>query len=630
MQSIEQRLGNAVVAQQAGRIQEAEAVYREVLKERPNDPDVLHLLGLAAYQSGRHAEAIELIRGALGIHGRYPLFHSNLAAVYLTVGRLVEAALHAREAIRLKPNLVDAYQNLGHALRRQAQFDEAAAAYQEALRLDPRHVETRCHLGGIYQRRGKAAEAVAILREAVRLAPNNAQARSSLGEALTVAGSPEEALGHLEEAVRLKPSYHEAWNNLGFTYEAMLRHEDAIRSFREALRIDPRYGAARNNLAYTLESLGRTEESLAEVEETLRHDPKDARAYSMLARFVTNGHFIYRDDQLRFLHESVQRRDLSTSDYYRFHHALSCHYDKAGQTEEAFHHIQRSKEYRREWDRQQGLIYDPEFHRKYVDRIIQVCNPAWFERVRSFGHESELPIFIVGMMRSGTTLAEQILASHPVVHGPGELMTIDKLIATLPNRLRTSATYPDNLLRLDAATARAIAEEYLKTLRDLGGSARRVVDKMPFNFINLGLIAALFPKAKIVHCVRDAADTCCSCFFQYFAAAHPFTYDLEHLGHYYRQYERVMAHWSRVLPVPVLDLKYEDLIDDPDGMSRRLIDFCGLPWDDRCLRFNENRRVVRTASAMQVRKGIYRSSVGRWRLYEKQLQPLLEVLGRQP
>ncbi len=443
-----------------------------------------------------------------------------------------------------------------------------------------------------------------------------------------MAGSPEDGVPHFREAIRLKPNYHEAWNNLGGALEALRQHDEAIRCFREALRIDPRFIPARNNLAYSLEALGKNKEAVVELEETLRRDPNDARAYCMLGRYESYGHYRFTAEQLHHIRRLAQRRDLQPNDYHRLHQALAFHHDKARDADEAFFHCRLAKEYRREVDRQRGMIYDPEFQQQFIDRTIATCTPAWFERVKSFGNESELPIFIVGMMRSGTTLAEQMLASHPAVNGPGELLEMDRLAGTLPQRLRTSEPYPECLVRLDAATAADLAEEYLKALRGYGGNALRVVDKLPFNFLRLGLIAVLFPRARIIHCVRDPADTCCSCFFQYFASPHPFTYDLHHLGHYYREYERLMVHWKRVLPVPIFELPYEELTADPEGMGRRMLAFCGLEWDERCLHFHETERVVRTVSGLQVRQGIYRSSVGRWKRYEAHLQPLLEALGR--
>jgi hypothetical protein len=208
------------------------------------------------------------------------------------------------------------------------------------------------------------------------------------------------------------------------------------------------------------------------------------------------------------------------------------------------------------------------------------------------------------------------------------LRDIGRLVVALPQRLGGTEDYPGSVRRLDRATARALADEYLQRLRQVGGEALRVVDKMPFNFLHLGVIATLLPKARVVHCRRDPIDTCLSCFFQNFAEPHPFALDLAHLGHYYREYERLMAHWAEVLPLPVFKLSYEELTADQEAVSRRLVEFCGLEWDERCLRFNETERHVRTASALQVRRPLYRTSVGRWKRYERHLAPLLEALGR--
>jgi hypothetical protein len=230
------------------------------------------------------------------------------------------------------------------------------------------------------------------------------------------------------------------------------------------------------------------------------------------------------------------------------------------------------------------------------------------------------------MMRSGTSLVEQILASHPRVFGAGELPDVGLLLKELPQRLGTAQEYPECASLLDAPISRSLAEKYLAKLRHLGGQAARVVDKMPFNYLRLGLIAALFPVAKIIHCRRDPLDTCLSCYFQNFSGSHPYTFDLSDLGYYYREYQRLSAHWTNVLPLKVFDLNYESLTADLENESRRLLDFCGLDWDDRCLRFNETQRVVRTSSVLQVRQPIYRNSIGKWKQYEAHLQPLIEAL----
>jgi tetratricopeptide (TPR) repeat protein len=627
MPTIEERLTTAVRLQAVGRIAEAERIYRDVLREEPRQAHAMHFLGLIANQVGRQADAIELIRRALAIQGPHPVFHSNLASVYAAMGRAADAEQHAREAIRLMPDLADAYNNLGVALRMQGRLHEAAAAFRESFQLVPGQIDARCNLVHILEGRAQLPEALAVLQEGVRLAPNHAQARNLLGGVLLALVWPGHAIPHLREAVRLRPGFHEALNNLGLALQAVNQGEEAIRCFREALRIQPESILARQNLAHALETQGLIEEATAELEECLRRVPNDPMSLARLGHLAALGHCSLGGERLAHLQKWAADLDLPIRDRSLYHQALAWAEEKAGHYNEAFTHCRRARELRKEFDRQQGVAFDPAGHRQLIDRIIAVSTPEWFQRVASFGSDSERPVFIVGMMRSGTTLVEQILASHPKVSGAGELPDMKRLAGTLSQRLRTTSGYPDCLSALDKATARVVAEEYLQTLRRLGGDAERVVDKMPFNFLRLGLIAVLFPRARIIHCRRDPVDTCLSAYFQSFVDAHPFTLDLAHLGTYYREYERLMEHWRRVLPVRVYDLQYEQLTANQERVSRELIDYCGLEWDDRCLRFSETRRVVRTASAVQVRQGMYQSAVGKWKRYEAHLGPLLEALG---
>jgi len=371
-------------------------------------------------------------------------------------------------------------------------------------------------------------------------------------------------------------------------------------------------------------------EALAEFQETLRRDPTNAMAIAGMSQLPQAGLYSFSDEEIRNLQELAERKDLPLDDQSRLHFALAGIFDKTGSPAKAFQHCCFGNQFRKEFERSRGIIYDPAAHRHFVARIIDTFTPAYFNRVKSFGLDSELPIFIVGMLRSGTTLVEQILASHPRVHGAGELQDLNRLIKTLPRRPGTTEGYPESMAGVDGETARALAEAYLQRLRQLGGESARVVDKLPFNFLYLGVIATLFPRARIIHCRRDPVDTCLSCFFQDFGDPLPFTWDLRHLGHYYREYERLMAHWGKVLPVPLFEVFYEDITANQESTTRRLLAFCGLDWDERCLHFNDTQRVVRTASILQVRQPIYRTSVGRWKRYEAQLQPLLEVLREGP
>jgi tetratricopeptide (TPR) repeat protein len=627
MLPIPQRFALAVQHHEAGRRAEAEALYRSILQEAPNHPHALHLLGVLAHQAGRPQEAFELIRQALALHGPHPAFHSNLAAVCLALGLLNDAVIHSREAVRLQPNFADAHNNLGVALRRLGRYAEAESAFRTALYLNPRDPNARSNLGAVLQRQEKLAEALAVLEEAVRLNPTHAQTHNDLGGALLAAGRAEAAASHLREAIRLRPNFAEAYSNLGLALRDLDQVDEAMRCFRESVRINPNYPVAHNNLGFILEAKGRIDEAIAEFRESLRLDPNNSQALASLSGFLTTGQFRFSDEERQRMQALAARTDLPSDDLCRLHFALGRVHDKAREHDPAFEHFRRANELRRELMARRGAVYDPEAFRRQVDRLIAFFTPDWFARVRSFGSESDLPIFVVGMMRSGTTLAEQILASHPRVHGAGELRDIGRIVDSLPQRLGATEEYPECLQRLDAPTAQTLAETYLQRLRQLGGEAVRVVDKMPANSLHLGVIATLFPRARIIHCLRDPIDTCLSCFFQNFGEPHPFTHDLNHLGQYYQEHKRLMAHWTRMLPVPLFELRYEELTADQQAVSRRLLDFCGLDWDERCLRFNETQRPVRTSSILQVRQPLYRSSVGRWKRYEQYLKPLLEALG---
>jgi tetratricopeptide (TPR) repeat protein len=627
MDTTSQRLARGFELHTAGRLAEAEALYRGVLDEAPRQADALHFLGLLAHQKGRHGEAIDLLDRALAACGPHPMIHSNLGAVHLAAGSWHGAVAHCREAVRLAPGLAAAHSNLGLALLRLGEPEEAAGAFRETLRLAPGHTDARCSLGVALHRLGKLPEAEAHLREAVHLAPNDARGRHDLGAVLRDRGEAESAERELREALRLKPDFVEAHNNLGLTLRDLGRFADAERCFREALHLDPAHVPARNNLGHALEAEGRLDEAAAKFREALRLDPHNARATAALSQLAAAGRHRFSDEEVRAIARRADRDDLPAEDRHPLHFALGLVFDRAGDHAAAFAHYRRGNELRQEWERRRGAAFDPAAHDRYVDRLIATFSPSYFEQVRAIGLDTELPVFVVGMMRSGTTLAEQILASHPRIHGAGELMLLGRLIDSLPRRLGAAEVYPEAVRRLGPATARALAGEYERRLRELGGEAARVVDKMPGNFLNLGVIATLFPRARIVHCRRDPIDTCLSCYFNDFGPSIPYTFDLRHLGRYYRAYERLMDHWRRVLPVPVFELSYEELTEQQEAVSRRLVDFCGLDWDERCLRFHETRRVVRTASRLQVRRPLFGSSVGRWRRYEPFLLPLREALA---
>jgi tetratricopeptide (TPR) repeat protein len=629
--TIEQRLKAAFDLQRAGRLDEAESLHRGILQESPDNAQALFYLGLLVHQMGRHPEAIDLLSRCLAVHGPDPVVHSNLAAICLAAGLHDDALAHARQAVQLNPILPSAHHNLGAALSARGQFDEAINAFREAIHLDPRHVEAHCDLAGLLHRLDRLADALRPARQAIRLAPNLPRAHFLLGSILLSAGDRTAATQHLREAIRLKPDFVEARHNLARALRDPSQLAEAEQLFRQVLHqgATPR---AHTSLASTLVAQGRIDEALTHLQDALRLDPDHVPAITVLGNLVAAGHSRLAPEQVAHIEELAGRETLPPTDRHNLHFALGAIFDRLEDYAKAFTYYHRGNELRKDYERSRGLVFKYDLCRRITDRLIDVYTPAYFERVRGFGLDTERPVFVVGMLRSGTTLVEQILASHPAVHGAGELPHLGTMVTTVARRLDTPEKYPECMRSIGAAAVRVLAQEYDQALVQASGGRHppevlRVIDKLPANYLNLGLIATLFPRAHIIHCRRDPVDTCLSCYFQNFQDAIPYTLDLRHVGQYYREYERLMAHWAAVLPIPIFDLSYEELTSDQEATTRRLVAFCGLEWDDRCLRFHETSRAVQTASLLQVRQPMYRRSVGRWKRYEAHLGPLLEELG---
>ncbi len=301
------------------------------------------------------------------------------------------------------------------------------------------------------------------------------------------------------------------------------------------------------------------------------------------------------------------------------HFALGKGLEDVGDYPRAFEHWLEGNALRR-----REVEYNETAYQRAFQAITERFDQSLLDRFGGVGDPSPVPIFIVGMPRSGTTLVEQILASHPQVQAAGELSHLHRVASTVPDADGRVIAFPQSIARLDGDGFRRMGQAYLASLPTLGDGKTRITDKMPTNFAYVGLLRLILPNARIIHTVRDPVDTCVSCFSRLFPAGVTFSYDLAELGCYYRWYHELMEHWRTVLPAgAMLDVVYEDVIDDLEAQARRLIDYCGLPWDDRCLRFHQTNRPIKTASNVQVRRSLYRSSLARWRRYEAYLEPLL-------
>ena len=602
-------LEQALRHHRAGRLAEAKAIYRAALANDARNADGLHLLGMIEHQLGQHAIAVEMISRAIAINPKEAAFHSNLGTVLQTQGKLDEAAACFEHALALKPDWAEVHSNLGNVLHTQGKLEEAAACQERALSLKPCCAEALSNLGNVLQAQGKVNQAVDCYQRALAIKPDYVDAHNNLGTALLTQDRIEEAVAHYERALILNPNYAPACNNLGNALGKQDRIDEARAHYERAIALKPDYANAHNNLGNFFKEQGRFDDAMAHYERAIAANPGYAEAHLNRAEIKC---FQHGDANLEALKALAGKRDLPEDKAMYVHFALAKALDDVGDYARAFEHLRRGNALKRaqsDYPEAEAL--------QLFQRISEVFDHTLLDRLQGQGDPSTVPVFVLGMPRSGSTLIEQILAGHPQIQGAGELSILEKM----------DTGYPETIPALDGPALRKFGAAYLAHLPKVAESKVRIIDKLPGNFLRIGLIRLILPNARIIHSMRNPMDTCLSCYSKLFTGGLSFTYDLAELGRYYRAYSELMAHWRSVLPPDaMLDVSYEDVVNDLEGQARRLIDYCGLPWDDRCIAFHEATRRVKTASAVQVRQPLFRGSIERWRHYEAGLGPLLDEL----
>jgi len=447
--------------------------------------------------------------------------------------------------------------------------------------------------------------------------PRNPYYQLSLGEAYLKVNDHPLAIRHLQRACELKPDLVEALCGLGEAYARFDKAEMALPLYEKALKIDRDHPLAGLGLANALIGLGRMDEATTYLNEAIARRVNVSAGY---ISFANTRKFSAETPELSQILNELGNSTISAGESSLLHLAAGKILNDLGRYDQAMDHFLKGKALK-------AREFDIDFYRKRVDSLISVFDAQLLADKAAYGNPSEVPVFILGMPRSGTTLTEQICSSHPEVHGAGELTKLGRMAASIGLSLRSGEAFGEWVRSMTIRQSQALAEEYLSYLRLYSPNAPHIVDKLPHNFEQIGLIAILFPNARIIHCRRDAIDNCLSCFFSNLQEGHNFSCDLKTLGLYYREYDRLMRHWKTVLPGRIFENGYEDLISDQEGQSRRLIDHLGLPWNDACLRFFDKGGSVRTISRWQVRQPIYKSSVKRWKNYESKIRPLIEALG---
>jgi len=611
----------AVQAHRRGDVREAARLYRASLQKEGEASVTLYHFGRLRLDQRRHEEAAKLFRRALKRDPRAAVVEHHLGLALALGGRTQEAIEAYRRALTVSPDLAETHNNLGHALELSGQLDEARTCYQRALSLKPGYVEALNNLGNVLHLLDRSAEAVPLYEQALAIQPNYLESLVNLGNVLVKLGRFEEALSHYRRALQIAPKDVEALDSMGRTLHLLDRGEEALTYWEQVLAIEPTHDEAMNSIGVALRELGRLDEAVPYFKRAIETAPRKSTGFynlSLSRRFSADDRHM-----ASMLAMEGRMRELAPEAEAEMRVALGKALADVGEFDASFGHYERANSVRR-----QALAYDEARRIDHWARIRSVFSSELMQAKAGLGHASDRPVFVLGMPRSGTTLIEQILASHPAAYGAGELPGSANAIGAI-NRDASPKEFPEAVLDLDGGTLRALGQGYLDALGKIAPpAAERVVDKMPTNFVMAGLIALMFPNARIVHTRRDLRDIAVSCYTILFATGQEHTYDLAELGRYLRDYVCQMEHWRRVLPKGMmLEVAYEDVTEHLEANARRIVQHCGLAWDDACLEFHRTERSVKTASVTQVRQPIYRSSVGRWRRYEKHLGPLLDAIG---
>jgi tetratricopeptide (TPR) repeat protein len=609
-------LKEAVEHHKAGRLDEAETLYRKLIAAIPNHPRASYLLGLIETARGRPERGVELIGRAFPALARSPEVHVDLGHGLRLSGKREEAVESYRRAIALKPDYALAHSCLGGALNQLGRFEAAITHCQAAIAVDPKWLPARINLAMAFRGADRMPEAVRAWREAIALDPGRAESYHQLARELIELKLSGEALQCLDHAIALQPDNVAFHCSRGEVLMYLHDGEGAVAAFRQAVDVSPDSKPAWAGLGWALRLLGRFDEADACVKRLREIDPTDLLA---IRHVPWTGNQAQESAEFDRLVTVLDRPEANAEDRISAGFALGRLLDEAGRFDEAFARYAAANALVRQSWPANGERFDAERFARSVDTLID-ANKGQHLAAAASGNVSELPVFVVGMPRSGTTLVEQICSSHSRIFGAGELDAVPLIAAKLARE------QGDDTRQVEAR--RRAADAHVLYLHKLGQGAVRVVDKFPDNILLVGLIARLFPRARVIYCSRDPRDISLSCYFQRFAdRAQHFSYDLTDCGKRCRAVQRLAAHWLKLLPLHMIELNYETLVADLEGESRRLIEFLGLDWEPACLDFHRTERTVATVSLWQVRQPLYSSSVGRWRNYEKHLAPLRAVLN---
>jgi tetratricopeptide (TPR) repeat protein len=619
-------LGLALLA--LGRSAEAADALARALELDPDDAAAHVNRGVIVRALGDRDAALDHFRRAVDIAPDLAHARTNLGELLLELRRPGEALPHCQAAVAIHPGLFEAHLNLGDVLLTMGRTADAAAAYLRAYQLDDRRAQAAAGIGLVAARRGAWTDALDWFRRAVERQPGSVDYLRYLAEAAGMLGLYSEVKACCERILEIDPAQAVAHNALAWLLQDAGRHAEADAHYRAAIRLQPDFATAHFNYGVLHEELGDLAEAEARYRSSLQCDPAHSTALARLAALLRDA---IPEADIDAVRHHLARPELAPRDRANLLFALAMVHDGRGQYPDAAACLAEANALALEDLARQGLAYDPAEHRRFVDGLIAAFPRSLFERLSGAGLETSRPVFIIGLPRSGTTLIEHVLASHPDVHGAGEVTLARRSFEELAELVGQGTEPLGAIPHLDGPTLQELARRHEQRLIELDGDrARRVIGKLPDNYLYLGLIALLFPRAVVIHCRRDLRDVALSCWSTNFKDVRWANHE-DQIALRFEDYRRLMDHWSEVLPstFALHDVAYEDAVDDLEGVARRLLTAMELDWDPSCLAFHRTRRPVKTASQVQVRRPVYRGSVGRWKLYRDDLAGLFAKVESQ-
>ena len=570
-------------------LDKAEACQKKALSLNPNFVPSLNNMGSILRDRKDKKGAVEYYLKVLDVDPNYIESLNNVGATLVQMEKPEAAMVHLDKALTLNNNYADAHCNKGFALKALGHEDQAFLFFQNALNLRPEYVEAMIGVAQIYLDVDELDKAEEVIKNALKIEHDNTEALSVLGTVYFSQGKTDKAEKEFKKAIKQDESITSALLGVGNIYVERGKFDEAEKVFLEALKNCEDVGDDKSNALFGLAQLRKVKEG---------------------------------DDIVPQIEELAQSLDTMVGNkamYSNF--AIGKVYDDLKQPEKSFPHFIEGCRLKRE-----KIKYDFESDLNNFKIVKEIFTKDFIDKHRGHGSSSKTPIFVLGMPRSGTTLTEQIIASHPDVFGAGELRELSDIVSS--NDVMGELPFPQNLQNLTADRIDDIGIQYVSALKKHAPNSKRITDKMPANYFHIGLIHLALPNAKIVHLQRHPLDNCISCFTRLFARHQDYSYDLAELGRFYREYKDLMAHWERVLPKGTFyNLRYENMVADIETQAKALINYCELEWNDACLEFYKHKRNIRTASVTQVRQPIYKSSVARWKQYEEFLPPLIDSLG---